>query len=369
MNETQPQQPTPDQQKQVKKAKRILWFGLISIVVVGLAIAVYFVFINPIERDIISTNTNIVSTNEMVKFPDTEVGISCVENEDCIIVDVTESVGDCCSMPDCRIWYTSDNYVAVNSKEYYDYALEYKDNNCGEVLCPIYERMYCPTGEPYADADCQNNVCVKVLYENDILRPYSNEANGYSLMIPVGYGKNTELSGYIALDVVTTPSAKLTFNRIIVMVENTDMHTYRLSILANPEADVENIKEEEVIVAGLTANKITLKNALGETIIHYLVSYLGKVYDIETTDSVNQETIDIFIANFEITQLDEDINIADTSVFENKTCVSNNECGAYPCDQGTCLVKECNSDDECSVGTCGQYVTPVPGYCTMIDSL
>jgi len=198
---------------------------------------------------------------------------------------------------------------------------------------------------------------------------YDDEVNGYSLLIPEGYGKNTELQGYIALDVVTASSATLTFNRIIVTVRDIDMHTHRLGILTSPAADTENMTEEDVTVSGLTANKLTLKNALGETIIHYLISYLGKIYDIETTDSVDQNLIDTFLDNFTITQLDSSIDIANTSEFTGKACVSNNECGAYPCYENTCLIKECTDSSECSAGTCGQYVTPVPGHCTMIDSL
>jgi len=62
---------TPDQQKQVKKAKAILWIGLTVIVVVGLAVAVYFIFMNPIERggdlaDVSKANLNI-NINEDIK--------------------------------------------------------------------------------------------------------------------------------------------------------------------------------------------------------------------------------------------------------------------------------------------------------------
>jgi len=37
------QQPTPEQK--IKKAKFILWLGIIIIIVIGLAVAVYFVFL------------------------------------------------------------------------------------------------------------------------------------------------------------------------------------------------------------------------------------------------------------------------------------------------------------------------------------
>jgi len=38
------QELTPGQQKQEKKAKAILWIGLVVIAAVGLAIVVYFIF-------------------------------------------------------------------------------------------------------------------------------------------------------------------------------------------------------------------------------------------------------------------------------------------------------------------------------------
>ena len=38
----------PNQQDLVKKTKAKMWIGLIVIIVVGLAVAVYFILINPI---------------------------------------------------------------------------------------------------------------------------------------------------------------------------------------------------------------------------------------------------------------------------------------------------------------------------------
>lgn len=385
MNQQQPQQPTPEQEKKIKGAKTKLWLGIIVIVVVGLLIAVYFVFLqseegntnNVVNSNTISNiniatnkNTNTAVSAEPIQFPDTKVGISCTDNEDCIIADKTESVGDCCPTPDCKNWYTSDNYVAVNLESYNDKRTVLRQEaRCDIKECPGFPPLQCLSGEPYAGADCQEGVCAKVLYNMDATRTYTNDKHGYSLQIPAGYGKNLVLPGYLALDVVTASSADLTFNRIIVTVSDIDIHTHRLEILTDPAANTDNITEKDVTVSGLTANKLALKNALGETIIHYLVSYLGKVYDIETTDSVAQDLIETFLENFAITQLDANIDISDPTMFENKSCVSNNECGAFPCVSNKCLVKECTNDSECSKGTCGQYVTPVPGYCTMMDSL
>jgi len=112
-----------------------------------------------------------------------------------------------------------------------------------------------------------------------------------------------------------------------------------------------------------------LKNAQGETIFHYVVNYLGKVYDILAGDSVDSEILNNAVSSFQIAQLADSVDVTDGSEFTDKVCTSNNDCGAYPCYENTCLVQACTDDSKCLVGTCGQHVTPVPGYCTMIDSL
>lgn len=46
MDQPQPQPPlTPEQQKKVKKAKAILWIGIIGIIVIGSLVGVYFMFL------------------------------------------------------------------------------------------------------------------------------------------------------------------------------------------------------------------------------------------------------------------------------------------------------------------------------------
>ncbi|XOU94571.1 MAG: hypothetical protein ACNFW9_00730 [Candidatus Kerfeldbacteria bacterium] len=111
-------------------------------------------------------DTNNVTIETKIQFPDTEIGVSCTDIEDCRIVDTKESVGDCCPTPDCRNWYVNDEYVAVNSELYNQQRLELmQENNCAVTECPQYSSAYCPSGEPFAYADCVDNVCVKVKYE------------------------------------------------------------------------------------------------------------------------------------------------------------------------------------------------------------
>ncbi len=49
----------------LKKFKMKMWTGLSLIIIVGLFIAIYFIFINPIERDNEVTNINTI-VNENV---------------------------------------------------------------------------------------------------------------------------------------------------------------------------------------------------------------------------------------------------------------------------------------------------------------
>jgi len=199
---------------------------------------------------------------------------------------------------------------------------------------------------------------------------YEDKTNGYSIKYPSDYLIKMNTDGYIVFDPVSIDTSDTTYLHISVTVEDNDFHTYRLGILTNPAVDSDSpIDEEDVTIDSLDGKKIILKNALGETIIHYLVSYLGKVYDISAGDSVDSDVLDKVIVSFDINQLDGNVDIADTNEFTGKECVSNNDCGAFPCVNNKCLVQECTSDSECSKGTCGQYVTPVPGYCTMMDSL
>lgn len=317
-------------------------------------------------------NTNTITSSDKIKFPEMELGISCTDNEDCIIVDKTESVGDCCPTLDCINWYVDDNYVSVNAGEFYDYALDYKDNYCSAVSCPEMSAPYCPPGNSYADADCQDNVCVKVKYGTGVTldwQTYQDKVNGYTVMYPGDYLIKMDLDGYVIFDPVSMDTPDTTYLAIIVDVEDNDFHTHRLGILTNSAVQSDTVVEEDVTIDGLSGKKITYKTVLSETMIHYIVDYLGKVYDISAGDSVPSETMDNVVANFKINQLFDTVDIADPEVFTGQTCLSNNDCGAYPCYENVCLVQACTNDSECSAGTCGQYVTPVPGYCTTMDSL
>lgn len=198
---------------------------------------------------------------------------------------------------------------------------------------------------------------------------YVDSLHAYSIQYPGDYLIKTESNGYVVFDDETIDSPDTSYLHISVTVEDSDFHSYRLGILTDPAVDSTTIVEEDIVIDGLTGTKITLKNALGEIIIHHIVVYLGKVYDISMGDSADTGVIASFLESFDIAQLAATVDIADVTTFTGKLCASNNECGAYPCSEGTCLVKECTDDSECAAGTCGQYVTPVPGYCTTIDAL
>ena len=84
------------------------------------------------------------------------------------------------------------------------------------------------------------------------------------------------------------------------------------------------------------------------------------IFDFKSTNYVDQ-----ILSTFKFT---ETASIENKFLeYENKSCSQNNECGGFPCVNGTCLVKKCESDNDCPNNLCGLNLTPVPGYCTSID--
>jgi hypothetical protein len=55
----EPQPLTPEQKVKVKKAKLILWLGLGAIMLIGLLIVFYFVFVNKVVAPTVKTNTTV----------------------------------------------------------------------------------------------------------------------------------------------------------------------------------------------------------------------------------------------------------------------------------------------------------------------
>lgn len=440
------QQSVPDQQKQVKKAKVILWIGLTLIVVVGVAIAVFFVFFKPVtdggsdiassgsacpslsEKDCraradclavdicqpdtdrnqakkcgtesmgglciaagfdhcedldcesntnIANNINTISnTNSTVAKSDVwifngSVSIECQQVGDCKFVDSTYDYSEYCGPPpSCPSDYDKDEYVVVNKESLESLIAKERGVVGRNVVCPIsiYEMPSCSDLENKYIMQCVNNRCVKTLNSANS-QTYEDKINGYSAEYPADYLIKLQTDNFVVFDPVSLDTPDTTYLNISVMVEDNDFHTYRLGLLTEQSYNPNLTQEEDIIISSINGKKITLFNTFGGVSIHNIVSYLGKIYDISSGNSVDQDLVDSFIENFSITQFDASVDISDTTVFENKSCVSSNECGAYPCLDGTCLVQACTSDSECPQGTCGQYVTPVPGYCTMVDSL
>ena len=58
--------------------------------------------------------------------------------------------------------------------------------------------------------------------------------------------------------------------------------------------------------------------------------------------------------------------IRECNTYLNKSCTTSQECGSFPCSEGTCLIRACNQDSQCPI-TCGLHATPVPRFCTTID--
>ncbi|MDP2684669.1 MAG: hypothetical protein Q8P20_06545 [bacterium] len=413
--ETQPL--TPEQQKQIKKTKIKMWIGLVLIIVVGLTIAVYFVFINPIEKDEEVANANsIINQNANVNSIDTSDWLTYESEEYQYSVRVPQGwvinneglcgdnrVGFASEMFDCSpdgysgtysiIINTGDQSLeeiktkspemnftdtTINGQPAVQYLYQFNSEYLGGEFTrtgymlihggntyTIGEEL---AGQQSGPTEGLVEFAQSLRFFSDWLT-YEDKVNGYSVKYPDDYLIKMETDSYVVFDPASIDTPDTTYLHISVNVEDNDFHTYRLGILTNSVVESNSVIEEDVNIDGLSGKKITYKNALGETIIHDIVDYLGKVYDISTTDSVDEGTMDNVLANFSITQLDSSIDITNTTEFMDKVCVSNNECGAYPCYERVCLVQVCTDDSECAVGTCGQYVTPVPGYCTTMDSL
>jgi hypothetical protein len=71
-------QPTPEQQKQIRKAKWTLWLGIFIIVFVGLAVAVYFLFVKSAGEQgnvSIEVNTNkVIDTSDWTTYSNAQYG-------------------------------------------------------------------------------------------------------------------------------------------------------------------------------------------------------------------------------------------------------------------------------------------------------
>ena len=396
---------TPEQQKQVKKAKATLWVGIIAIIVIGLLITVYFVFL---KEGAVNSNANtntVIDTSNWNTYINTQYGFQFKYSGDW---QMRENVdGNIVSLSHQNNYYI---YITLQGKnpegltikewlrqvkgqsEDFGYELKY-DKETGitlEGLEPgIYQgavTLYFINGNDvfgieWFDNDKKNEEVFKIF--NQILlsfefidtidttswQTYEDKTNGYSIKYPADYLIKMQTDGYVVFDPKSIDTPDTTYLHISVTVEDNDFHTYRLGVLTDPSVQSDSVSEEDVTIDGLDGKKITLKNALGETIIHYIVNYLGKVYDISVGDSVDSEILNNVLASFRINQLADDVDIFDTNEFTGKACVSNNDCGAFPCYENKCLVKQCTSDSECLAGTCGQYATPVLGYCTTIDVL
>lgn len=302
------------------------------------------------------------------------VSIECQSNNGCTLVDKIKDLSECCSVPVCTD-YSESKYVAVNEESLRQLNIVAKGDDCDYTICPQYEQVPCKFEGKELTVQCIDNKCAKVQKTDGTTaisnwQTYEDQVNGYSIKYPADYLIKMETNGYVVFDPTSIDSPDTTYLHISVTVEDNDFHTYRLGILTNPAVDNDSpISEVDVTIDGLDAKKITLKNALGETVIHYIVSYLGKVYDISAGDSVDSQIIDTFVASFDIWQLGESIDIADTEYFDGRTCDSNNDCGAFPCVNGGCLVKKCTCSCHCPGSVCGGHETPVPGYCTTMDVL
>lgn len=408
------------QRDMVKKVKLQMWSGLVLIVVIGLIIAIYFIFLKNDRTDTTSQNNWKTYTNEIHGFsfqypPEVTVVVDEPKRE----VDLKGPMLD-----SGKEWprfyianYTGDDYhppEGTDLKEWITEKLGYEEfaedriiagenavhittvrnihddqieryyflkngqifqadilNTDGKVDWDIYNKFLDSITFDIVEEDNTSTSLFESVSTTDWLT-YVDDKNNYSIKYPSDYFVKEELENYATFDTSLIDNPESSHLSFTVETRDTDLYTFRLSILTDEQVsgDFDPIIED-ITIDGLSGTKITLKNKLGKTIVHNLVNYLGKTYDISAGDSLSDDILKAVVDNFYIEQFGEDVDITDTSLFESKECVSNSDCGAYPCNPSInkCLIKSCQLDSECSVGVCGLHASPVPGYCTTIDTL
>ncbi|MFC1687610.1 PsbP-related protein [Patescibacteria group bacterium] len=341
---------TQPESQDVKKAKSILWIGLILIILIGTAIAVYFIFlkgqsINPSNNQNVTVNTNTVTQGDCDLITDSQ---ECYDRQDCLPVDI------------CGCTTT------------YELSRRCGDEDMIPCLCVAGGFDHCET------LDCNNSQVPSVFgsnsnaISNTITSPewqtYTDLAHGYSIQYPDNYLIKSEADGYVAFDSASIDSPSLSHLHVTVTVEKNSLHKYSLGIKTNSVVNTDyNVVEENYTIDGLDGRKITYRDALGNFVIRYVVEYLGAIYDIEAFQSSHEQTLDAMVASVTITRAPYDPS--DVTAYEGATCTTDRDCGALPCVLGECLVQLCDDDSDCSNGTCGLHITPVPGYCTTVDAL
>ncbi|MBU0598572.1 hypothetical protein KKF61_06330 [Patescibacteria group bacterium] len=414
-----PQEFTPEQQQRVKRAKHILWIGIVGIVVIGLAVAVYFMFVQGGSKSDTNINVNInvntsIDNSDWLLYENEPYGFSFRYPADWMLEDFQDpilsanfEIANLKPADNVLVTFSwignnpdrlsVDEWLVQNQQK--QYGDEYNINtddilsmDLADLSPSLYQGVISINFThdddvievEWFDGDKKHNQEFKEFQQlilslefTDITatdssswQTYEDALNGYSIKYPADYLIKMQTDNYVVFDSTDIDSPDTSYLNVSVNAENGDFHTSRLSILTDRSVDTDTPMDEvDTTISGLSGKKITLKNVLGETIIHYLVAYLGKVYDISAGDSVEATVLNSIISSFEINQLSDEIDISDTEYFSDKECVGNNDCGAFPCLDGICLVQRCAEDSECAAGTCGQYITPVPGYCTTMDSL
>ena len=404
----------------VKKTKIKMWVGLVLIIVIGLAIAIYFVFLKKESIDTTSLNNWKTYTNEIHNFsfqypPDVAVVIDEPKRE----VDlkgpllpsgkewprfyIANYPGDEYHPPEgteLKAWITEklgyekfadDRQIAEETAVHINTIKNVHDDQIDryyflkngqifqvDILHPdgvsnwdIYNKFLDSIAFNTSAAEDDEELNFIAVNTSDWLI-FDDAINGFRVKYPSDYLIKTEEVNHVVFDSSLVDMENSSLLQFTVDTSDTDMQTYRLGVVTDEQVDTDTeILEEDVMIDGLEGDKITLKNKSGETIIHYLVSYLGKTYDISAGDSLAENILLAVVDNFGIYQFSTDVDITSTALFLGKECVSNNDCGAYPCNPniGKCLVQDCTDDSGCFVGVCGLHATPVPGYCTTMDSL
>ncbi len=84
------------------------------------------------------------------------------------------------------------------------------------------------------------------------------------------------------------------------------------------------------------------------------VTYVDTITNQNLNIDTNQNTNSVLLSE------DAKLQIA---TYTGQTCTTDDDCGIFPCLNGSCLIKECTCSCGCSGNECGGDDSEAPGYC------
>ncbi|MFA6392292.1 MAG: anti-sigma factor [Patescibacteria group bacterium] len=138
---------------------------LITVVVLIIISGYAWIFLANDNTEEPMANTN-VNNSVMVDLVFGQVSTSCVQDEDCQIINREKDYTSCCATPECPV-YTEDKYVAVNLESFNDLVADGKAQQiCPAVPCPQYAPCYM-IEKNNITAKCVDNTCKKIADDSE----------------------------------------------------------------------------------------------------------------------------------------------------------------------------------------------------------